>query len=163
MALIKCPECGREISDKAEICPKCGYKNSEKYYKLSESKENRSSGMRKWRIISGIISIVFMILMSFLARNMHEYASEFNIPIYEVGSMALFKTAIFLLPAGIISLIAFKGSKGGNIAILVLNALTVFFGLYAIMNRYGTFGGAICTLWGIACSVVAGVSLRKQL
>lgn len=25
MALIKCPECGREISDKADSCPLCGY------------------------------------------------------------------------------------------------------------------------------------------
>ena len=24
MALIKCPECGKEISDKAEICVNCG-------------------------------------------------------------------------------------------------------------------------------------------
>ncbi len=24
MALIKCPECGADISDKAESCPKCG-------------------------------------------------------------------------------------------------------------------------------------------
>ncbi len=26
MALIKCPECGKEISDKASSCPGCGYK-----------------------------------------------------------------------------------------------------------------------------------------
>lgn len=25
MALIKCPECGKEISDRAESCPHCGY------------------------------------------------------------------------------------------------------------------------------------------
>lgn len=25
MALIKCPECGKEISDKAGQCPHCGY------------------------------------------------------------------------------------------------------------------------------------------
>ena len=25
MALMKCPECGRMISDKAENCPQCGY------------------------------------------------------------------------------------------------------------------------------------------
>lgn len=25
MALIKCPECGRDISDKAQSCPTCGY------------------------------------------------------------------------------------------------------------------------------------------
>ena len=24
MALIKCPECGKQISDKAEMCPHCG-------------------------------------------------------------------------------------------------------------------------------------------
>lgn len=24
MALIKCPNCGKEISDKAEKCPECG-------------------------------------------------------------------------------------------------------------------------------------------
>ncbi len=26
MALIKCQECGKEISDKANVCPNCGYK-----------------------------------------------------------------------------------------------------------------------------------------
>ena len=26
MALIKCPECGKQISDKAESCPNCGYR-----------------------------------------------------------------------------------------------------------------------------------------
>jgi len=25
MALINCPECGEKISDKAIMCPKCGY------------------------------------------------------------------------------------------------------------------------------------------
>lgn len=25
MALMKCPECGKEISDKAMLCPNCGY------------------------------------------------------------------------------------------------------------------------------------------
>jgi len=25
MALIKCPECGREVSDQAVACPECGY------------------------------------------------------------------------------------------------------------------------------------------
>ncbi len=29
MALIKCPECGKEISDKAVSCPNCGCPNSE--------------------------------------------------------------------------------------------------------------------------------------
>ena len=27
MALIKCSECGKEISDKAKVCPHCGFEN----------------------------------------------------------------------------------------------------------------------------------------
>ena len=30
MALIKCPECGTEVSEKAEKCPKCAYPISPK-------------------------------------------------------------------------------------------------------------------------------------
>ena len=25
MAVIKCPECGKQVSDKAKFCPSCGY------------------------------------------------------------------------------------------------------------------------------------------
>lgn len=30
MALIKCPECGRDISDTAAVCPHCGYDMAQK-------------------------------------------------------------------------------------------------------------------------------------
>ena len=30
MALIKCPECGKEISDKANVCIHCGYPLNER-------------------------------------------------------------------------------------------------------------------------------------
>ena len=32
MALIKCPECGYEVSENAENCPKCGYRIERKKY-----------------------------------------------------------------------------------------------------------------------------------
>ena len=38
MALIKCSECGKEISDKAEICPYCGI-NIEDSKEISKEKE----------------------------------------------------------------------------------------------------------------------------
>lgn len=61
MALIKCPECGKEISDKAECCPNCGcpstewLKNTEKtvdsleilnevIYKYPNTEKNRMAG-----------------------------------------------------------------------------------------------------------------------
>ena len=36
MALIKCPNCGNQMSDKALCCPACGYENQvqEKKYKI---------------------------------------------------------------------------------------------------------------------------------
>ena len=50
MALIKCPECGKEISEHAEICPHCGYsikdyfekkKQEEKQKELQKEREER--------------------------------------------------------------------------------------------------------------------------
>ena len=37
MALIKCPECGKEISDTAKSCPNCGYSLKVKNAKLLKS------------------------------------------------------------------------------------------------------------------------------
>ena len=45
MALIKCPECGREISDKAKVCIHCGYPLGERF--LAESDVSKSA-KTKW-------------------------------------------------------------------------------------------------------------------
>jgi ribosomal protein L37E len=40
MALIKCPECGREnVSDTAESCPDCGYGIKEHFAEIERQKE----------------------------------------------------------------------------------------------------------------------------
>lgn len=40
MALVKCPECGKEnVSDSAEMCPECGYNVKEHFLKI-EQEEN---------------------------------------------------------------------------------------------------------------------------
>lgn len=41
MALIKCPECGKEISDKARICVNCGYPISEYVEELKREEEQK--------------------------------------------------------------------------------------------------------------------------
>lgn len=51
MALISCPECGKEISDAARSCPHCGYSMREapasqiKRTPLTEKAPSRASGM----------------------------------------------------------------------------------------------------------------------
>lgn len=77
MALIKCPECGKEISDKAESCPHCGYPitgnvEAENTNILSEENhvvEEKKTGNRK--LIKGgiivIIAISIAIILSVIA------------------------------------------------------------------------------------------------
>lgn len=58
MALVKCPECGKEISDTSKRCPHCGYREKKKINK-------------KVFLIGGIIIallITFGIVFSFINR-----------------------------------------------------------------------------------------------
>jgi len=42
MALIKCEECGKDISDKAFTCPNCGCPISSNYSVKEENKKSKS-------------------------------------------------------------------------------------------------------------------------
>lgn len=54
MALVKCPECGREnVSDTAEACPNCGYaiKNHYQRVREEEAKQARLKAENEKRIL----------------------------------------------------------------------------------------------------------------
>ncbi len=57
MALINCKECGKEISDKAEMCPNCGYRLK------TEVKERKKAGTIVTLIASSIFVIFFILLL----------------------------------------------------------------------------------------------------
>ena len=57
MALIKCPECGKEVSDRAPKCPNCGYKNND--IEDVANKKDKPSGVG---IIVGITCASIMVL-----------------------------------------------------------------------------------------------------
>ena len=64
MALVKCPECGRDVSDQAPICPSCGYilkQNAEKVEKDSFYQKNRITIIITGAIIVSIILILMYI------------------------------------------------------------------------------------------------------
>ena len=62
MALIKCPECQKEISDKAHICPHCGYPIEEQ---TIEEKEGQAIGepiltfQERKSVASSILAVIF--------------------------------------------------------------------------------------------------------
>lgn len=66
MALIKCPECGKEISDKANKCPECGY----------PVRQNTSK--KKWLIIAIITCVLIAIgcAIFFAAKVIHNKPSN---------------------------------------------------------------------------------------
>jgi len=57
MALIECPECKREISDKAVSCPHCGYQQ-QKTKKAPEKKKSSPNGC----LVAILIIIVFAVI-----------------------------------------------------------------------------------------------------
>lgn len=69
MALIKCPECKKEISDKAVSCPNCGY---EMLSTTNDLKKNISvvSKNKSIPIIAGLVILVIVFFMIFKNGNM---------------------------------------------------------------------------------------------
>lgn len=66
MALIKCPECGNQISDKATICPNCGCDPQIVLAEIRE-KQRQEQKKRRKRIIISITSILVVGAVAVLA------------------------------------------------------------------------------------------------
>ena len=69
MALINCPECGKEISDKAMMCPNCGNPltgiSEEEMIELTDKNVKRKQAEKKRKIT--IISIIVVICIGIIA------------------------------------------------------------------------------------------------
>lgn len=63
MALIKCRECGKEISDKAESCPNCGYKKTV----VMPSVGNYNSGKTLTSNLLAKVSIAIIVIVLLIA------------------------------------------------------------------------------------------------
>lgn len=98
MALINCPECGKEISDMAKNCPNCGYCLSKR-----EIKNNRICFILG--IISFLIGVLFIFVNAFwiLYGILFIISGIFNVILYKnrtyviVGGMLYMVIALFSL------------------------------------------------------------------
>ena len=90
--------------------------------------------MKTWKLVSGILSIVlfFMVAFQSCAAGLSNSLSETG----EVSGSAGIIVAIMLLAGGIVSIATRKGSKGGNIALIVLFGIATFFGYCLLYTSY---------------------------
>lgn len=70
MSLIKCPECKRKVSDKAQFCPKCGF-SMENYTPVENqigdnALNNEDKKKKKQRLIKKIIIVCSSILIALI-------------------------------------------------------------------------------------------------
>lgn len=65
MALIKCPECGKEISNQSKVCIHCGYTLQSQKSNVS----NKSSLVTKGIIAGLIILVVVLVTCIFITKN----------------------------------------------------------------------------------------------
>lgn len=99
MALIKCPECRHDISDKASKCPNCGYPlNSESAERkdicttISEASVNNNDDIKpeskrklKKKIIIGIIIFILVLIVGVAAVLLNKVIFYNNLSISEIS------------------------------------------------------------------------------
>ena len=61
MSLINCPECKNEISNKAEMCPNCGYPISKDDESVSTKNQIYENVKSKKHIFGWIVCIIYLL------------------------------------------------------------------------------------------------------
>jgi ribosomal protein L37E len=86
MALIKCIECGNEVSDKASNCPRCGNPISAKIQTIELTS-------KKWKMVK-LISVLLIIIGSFMGFGNIDTGNELSMwvgfNILSIGFILLF-------------------------------------------------------------------------
>lgn len=114
MALIKCPECEREISDQAPTCPYCGVPLKQTELNITTTKESSTS---VWSIIGIIAGLGALILPYFVA--------------------------VFMLPVSFIcGIVAYrKGQKRSGITAIIFAILAFCWVIYVSMSLNAIMNG----------------------
>lgn len=112
--------------------------------------------MKTWKLVSGILSIILFVLVTFqsCAAGIGNALEENS----EVSGSAGLIVAIMLLAGGIVSIATRKGTKGGNIALIVLFGLGALIG-FTMAGSYSDL--KIWASWCLINAILALVSIIK--
>lgn len=157
MALIKCTECGKEISDKAVTCPHCGaprinntvYVSRPSNHLLAKSEKKEKSNYGNMRLGFGITNLAIGALI-FTAV----LSSTGGIR----GNTLQMAGAWFLVVTGLITILG-KNKKGAIITSIVFYSFTIMI-LLAIMNSISGF--SILVIMNIIFLILTSISFSKD-
>lgn len=113
--------------------------------------------MKTWKTVSGILSIVLFIVVSFQSCAAGLYNSMSGNG--ESSGSAGIIVAIMLLAGGIVSISTRKGGKGGSIAIIVLFGIGALIG-FTMAGSYSDL--VIWAIWCLVCAALAVVSIVRN-
>lgn len=110
--------------------------------------------MKVWKLVSGILSILLFVIVIFqsCAAGLSNTLQSNG----EVGGSAGIIVAAMLLVGGIVSIATQKGTKGGNIALIVLYGIGALFG-FLLAGSYSDL--YIWAFWCLICVILAFISL----
>ena len=165
MSLIKCPECGAQISDKAYYCPQCGYQNffeqgrnlSQKMWTEIVIRAKQMHVIWLYATICLVTTLICMSdskMMSILAVDggNFELAKIYTLVTYSLahgGIIHWFFNMLFLVLAGLI----LEPRLGGLKTMFVLLA-----GILATSISYALFGSTpMISSIGVVYAVIGGI------
>lgn len=114
--------------------------------------------MKTWKLVSGILSIVFAVFVFFQSMAAGIYDALGNGD--SIGSSSGVVVGLILIAGGIISIVTRKSAgKGGNIALIVLFVIAALLGIF----MHGSYSDLqIWGVWCLICAVLAIVNMAKN-
>ena len=142
MALIKCPECGKEISDKATNCPNCGYPTS-----ISQGKESTAPKTKELFTVRMVFAAILIVVGIFAM-----YQSQLCLLVEENAALAGMSLSLIMIISGIVSLLLRNSRK--SLLFKIMGVILVIYGLTPFAIHPETFTalyehGIVCIVSGI--------------
>lgn len=148
MALIKCPECGKEVSDKANVCVSCGFPLYNMNFKHTKAETSKHTWITM-RKAFGIVDLVLCLLLILLAIAIND---GFFIYSRIVG------TCWFLACSGILNTFWSSGKWS-----TIISMVFYFFGvLYNLISAFETEVYLLIVVMSINFLAFNLISLKKM-
>lgn len=112
--------------------------------------------MKAWKIVSGILSIIFAVIAYNQSVLVGVVTSLEQSADNSAGSGLI--VAILLIAGGIVSIVTSKGGRGGSIATFVIFGLAALMG-FSEKGMYGQGDLQVWSGWAAVCAVIAFICI----